>query len=317
MCDLPITLDAPPIDHGIAQLHRDLHRANLRFGPYFWLSDSWFTPDETYGIAIPFYLAHPRLRRIERSQMLDVEGGTRESFLQILRHETGHAVDNAYALHKRPEYKKLFGNYSQKYPETYRPRRHSKDFVTHLDMWYAQSHPAEDFAETFAVWLNPKSTWRQRYAHWPALKKLQLIDKMMREIANARPIIKSREVYKPLRKLRMTLSEHYDEKRKFYLRTHPRLAARELKRIFSDGAASAPAADFLGSRRAHLRDTVSRWTGESVLTIDAALVDIEIAVRRLHLHLHRPADEAEQEIAVALAVETLKYLSGPRHRIVV
>ena len=26
----------------------------------------------------------------------------------------------------------------------------------HLDPWYAQSHPDEDFAETFAVWLTPE-----------------------------------------------------------------------------------------------------------------------------------------------------------------
>ena len=28
---------------------------------------------------------------------------------------------------------------------------------------YAASHPEEDFAETFAVWLTPRSNWRQSF----------------------------------------------------------------------------------------------------------------------------------------------------------
>ena len=109
-----------------------------------------------------------------RSQMLEVEGGTHDWCMRILRHEAGHALDNAYRLHRRTRYRELFGSYHEPYPDSYRPKPYTKRFVIHLDMWYAQAHPAEDFAETFAVWLNPDSHWRQQYANWPALRKLQV-----------------------------------------------------------------------------------------------------------------------------------------------
>jgi hypothetical protein len=192
-------------------------------------------------------------------------------------------------------------------------------------MWYAQAHPAEDFAETFAVWLNPNSNWRRTYSSWPALKKLELVDSILREIASSKPIITTREPYKPLQSLRVTLREHYDHKRRLYLRDYPRLAPRDLRRIFSDvdGNASTKLAHcrradrFIESLRPHLRETISRWTGESALTIDAALVDIQIAARGLHLHLHRPAEEAEEELLTMLATATIKFLKSPQHRVVV
>ena len=71
-------------------------------GPHAWLSDEWFSPDNTPGIAIPFYLAHPRLMRLERRQILEVEGGTASECLRILRHETGHVVQHAYRLSPPP-----------------------------------------------------------------------------------------------------------------------------------------------------------------------------------------------------------------------
>jgi hypothetical protein len=135
--------------------------AVLVFRPHFWLSDEWFCPDGEPGIAMPFYLAHPRLARLEMAQMREVEGGTREWCLRILRHETGHAIENAYRLRRRPRRRELFGRTSQPYPDSYSPRPYSKSFVRHLDAWYAQSHPDEDFAETFAVWLTPDSDWRR------------------------------------------------------------------------------------------------------------------------------------------------------------
>ena len=112
------------------------------------------------GVAIPFYLAHPRLEQLERAQMLEVEGGTPDWCMKILRHEAGHAIDNAYKLRQRRRRQQVFGPSYMQYPKYYTPKPYSKSFVLHLDSWYAQSHPDEDFAETFAVWLNPDSDWR-------------------------------------------------------------------------------------------------------------------------------------------------------------
>ena len=155
--------------------------------PHAWLSSEWFSPSNTPGIAFPFYLAHPRLMRLERKMIIDVEGGTRAECMRILRHEAGHVVQHSYALHRRRRWQRLFGRSSKRYPRYYRPNPASRNFVQHLRLWYAQSHPDEDFAETFAVWLTPRSNWRKRYEGWPALKKLQYVDELMAEIAGRNP----------------------------------------------------------------------------------------------------------------------------------
>ena len=102
MCDLPVRIEGTPLADRIEQLGSELAARGLRFRPHFWLSDEWFTPDGVPGVAIPFYLAHPRLMRLERKQMLEVEGGTEAWCMKILRHEAGHAIDNAYRL-RRPQ----------------------------------------------------------------------------------------------------------------------------------------------------------------------------------------------------------------------
>ncbi len=173
MCDLDLRIEGTELEERIEALYGELRTRGLRFRPHLWLSDDWFTPDGVPGIAIPFYLAHPRLAQLELTQMLEVEGGNPEWCMRILRHETGHAIENAYLLRRRRRRQQVFGKTSEPYPDYYTPKPYSKSFVLHLDSWYAQSHPDEDFAETFAVWLNPSSMWRDRYASWPALRKLE------------------------------------------------------------------------------------------------------------------------------------------------
>ena len=186
ICDLRVRIEGPPWSGGSSGSTRSWTR-QIRFRPHCWLSDEWFSPDGVPGIAIPFYLAHPRLARLERKQMLEVEGGTEEWCMRILRHEAGHAIDTAYRLHRRRNWRETFGKYSQPIPSTTIPGRTASSYVLHLDQWYAQSHPAEDFAETFAVWLKPRSGWRTQYRGWPALKKLEYVDKVMRGLASKKP----------------------------------------------------------------------------------------------------------------------------------
>ena len=160
ICDLKLSIRGTPLEKRIEQLNAELAHRGLKFRPHCWLSDDWFSPDGIPGIAIPFYLAHPRLIRLERKQLLEVEGGTHDWCMKILRHEAGHAIDNAYRLRRKKRYRELFGPASQPYPQYYNPKPFSKSYVLHLDMWYAQSHPVEYFAETFAIWLKPRSRWR-------------------------------------------------------------------------------------------------------------------------------------------------------------
>ena len=160
ICDLGITIGGSQLKRYIVELHNELNTCGIRLRIHFWLSDEWFTPDGVHGVAIPFYLAHPLLARLEMNQLLEVEGGTKAWCMRILRHEAGHAIDHAYQLQRKRHRQKLFGKSSMEYPEHYTPKPYSKSFAIHLDPWYAQSHPDEDFAETFAVWLTPHSMWR-------------------------------------------------------------------------------------------------------------------------------------------------------------
>lgn len=155
MCDLGVTLEESGLEPRLDQLRAELAGHGLEFRPHFWLSEEWFCPDGVPGIAIPFYLAHPRLARLEEKQTLEVEGGTPQWCLRILRHEAGHAIENAFRLRQRRRRQALFGHSSVAYPKFYLPRPYSRNYVVHLDGYYAQSHPDEDFAETFAVWLTP------------------------------------------------------------------------------------------------------------------------------------------------------------------
>ena len=199
----------------------------------------------TPGIAIPFYLAHPRLMKLEKKMMLDVEGGTWSECMAILRHEAGHAVQHAYQLQRRRRWQQLFGPSSKRYPRYYRPNPASRRYVQHLRLWYAQSHPDEDFAETFAVWLRPRSNWRTRYAGWPALKKLEYVDELMDEIAGKRPLITTRERVDPLHELSETLGEPLPKKAGVLrLRATEDLRPRSLPAVFRRSTASPGATGF-------------------------------------------------------------------------
>jgi hypothetical protein len=319
LCDLGLTLEGSTVEPLVNALLGELEQKGLTFRPHAWLSNEWFTPDHVPGIAIPFYLAHPRLIELERSQMLEVEGGTRDWCMRILRHEAGHAIDNAFVLNRRTGYRRLFGDYGAPYPDSYRPKPYSKQFVVHLDMWYAQAHPAEDFAETFAVWLNPRSHWPQHYEKWPAIKKLHYVDALMNRIGPLKPTVRSRRRTHPLHTLKMTLGDHYAAKRAHYCRDHPRFYDRDLRRLFSDDpqfARNRSAAAFLESIRAEARMMISRWTGESQYTIDRTIADMIDRVTIMNLRLAKPAGGAKVDVMMMLAVQTMNFLNDGRHRVV-
>ena len=208
-CDLGLLLDRSPLQRHVEQLYAELERRGITFRPHCWLGEEWFSPDGVPGFALPFYLAHPRLRQLERHMTSEVEGGNRNWFNRILRHEAGHAIDNAYRLRRRRQWRETFGPASLPYPDSYRPRPGSRRYVQHLGSWYAQSHPSEDFAETFAVWLKPASRWRTQYHDWPALAKLEYVDELMREIGSRPPPVRTRAHVDSLAQDSRTLREHY------------------------------------------------------------------------------------------------------------
>jgi hypothetical protein len=318
LSDLELHLSGSAMEPLIEQVRREVQERGLRFRPHFWLSDDWFCPDGIPGVAIPFFLAHPRLARLEQNQMLEVEGGTPEWALRILRHEVGHALENAFDLRRLHVRRQLFGPTSQKYPKYYTPKPYSKSYVLHLDSWYAQSHPDEDFAETFAVWLTPGSDWATRYAGWKALQKLECVDALMRELVGKRPKRTNRRRVDDVSTLRKTLREHYTERQRHYGVKEPDLYDRDLKRLFSSApehAQNPPAARFLQRLRKEARRLVQRWTGEYQYTIDQVLGDMIARCRELDLRLAGSEEQARQEFLLLLTVQTMNYLHSGRHRL--
>jgi Putative zinc-binding metallo-peptidase len=319
VCQLGIGIEGSALEPRLAELDQDLKSRGLTaFHLHYWLSDEWFTPDGVPGIAIPFYLAHPRLERLERAQMLEVEGGTPEWCMRILRHEAGHAIDNAYRLRLRRRRQQVFGPSYKAYPEYYTPRPYSKSFVLHLDSWYAQSHPDEDFAETFAVWLNPQSDWRVRYAEWPALKKLEYMETLMHELANKPMLVHTRRKVDPIQSIRKTLRAHYERKRRHYGLLHPDFYDRDLRRLFSDRsehAGNMKAARFIARVRKDVRRMVASWTGEYQYTIDQVIEAMTRRANELNLRLTAPEERAKLDFLVLLTVQTMNYLHSGRHRV--
>jgi hypothetical protein len=207
----------PPIetagfDEFIEQLHDELKNKNLnhlKIETYF--GDEWFCPSGTTAIAIPFWLADDRLKTIELKIMGFVEGGSDDEFMRLLRHEAGHCVDHAYRLSRRDDWREIFGNPNLKYdPDSVQTISFHPDYVANLPGGYAQTHPEEDFAETFAVWLDPDSGWRQRYRKFPvALEKLEFVDDLMSEIGFERPKRVSKAKICNARRMRRSLASYY------------------------------------------------------------------------------------------------------------
>jgi hypothetical protein len=316
--ELDLHIEGTELAARIDELYRELEARTLVFRPHFWLSDEWFTPDGIAGVAIPFYLAHPRLAKLELAQMLEVEGGDPASCMRILRHEAGHAIDNAFHLRRRRVRRALFGSSSEPYPESYTPKPYSKNFVLHLDSWYAQSHPDEDFAETFAVWLTPDAEWRQRYHDWPAVKKLKYMDDLMKSVAGKTPALTSGGTLDPLPSLKKTLRQHYRRKRRHYGIDYPSFYDRDLRRLFSDApefAQNITAAQFLTRIRKPIRKLVSDWTGIYQYTIDQVFMDMIERCRQLNLRLAVTEDQARLEFPVLLTVQAMNYLHEGGHRV--
>ena len=317
-CDLGLRLRSTWLERPREQLYEELARRNLRLKPHLWLSEEWACPDGIPGFSVPFYLAHPRLMRLERNQMLEVEGGNLPWAMKLMRHEAGHAFQNAYRFHRRKKFREIFGSSAKPYPNSYQPSPISKNYVLNLYAWYAQSHPAEDFAETFAVWLKPKKKWRRRYADWPALAKLEYVDELMTEIASLPPAVRSRKQPERLSQIKRTLREYYEERKKTYGTGYPDFYDKDLLRLFSaddKDKGCQRASVFLRRNRKAIRAQISRWTGEYAFTLDQVFTHMIGRCSELGLRVVAPEDQVKMDFVILLTMRTMQYLHTSRERI--
>jgi hypothetical protein len=272
-CDLKLKIERR-LQSRVRRLYRELEQRHIDFKPHVWLAEEWFSPDGVPGIAVPFYLAHPRLERLERRMMRHVEGGNTESAMRILRHEAGHAIDTAYRLRRRKRWRQIFGPASLPYPDTYKARPGSRRYVQHLGEWYAQAHPCEDFAETFAVWLKPKSSWRRTYAQWPAFHKLEFVDELLSSVRGKRPPVRSREVVEPLSDNTRTLADHYRRKLARHNAYRRTVTDHLLERVFAaekQRAGARRASTFLRAHETRLVKIAMRALGAERYSVEQIL----------------------------------------------
>ena len=291
--ELGLTLPGSPVERFVEQLYRELDAKGLaKFRPACYLTDEWGCPSGEPIIGIPFYLAHTALAQLEK-ETHDLEDA--REIMMYLRHEAGHAFTYAYKLHNTPEWKQMFGPFRRPYRDHYRPAPFSRDYVRHLPGWYAQKHPDEDFAETFAVWLTPRSNWRKRYRGWGALEKLRYLNRLARKLRKTDPVRRRGQSDLTVDEMETTVAEFY--RRDGHQHRHQEVAVAELgvselapdtdlRDIFPVSKrrkTALPAHDFLHQHRKPVIDKVAQWTGAQRPLIKTLMDTIEKRAGELDL----------------------------------
>lgn len=259
--ELGLRLEGSPVEGYVRQLYKELeHRGLIKFRPVCYLTDEWGCPDQQPVLGIPFYLADPKLRTLEKA--VDALESERQ-IMMYMRHEAGHVFNYAYRLYTTPEWRRLFGPFFRSYRDDYRPVPFSKKFVRHIEGWYAQKHPDEDFAETFAVWLTPRSPWRRQYKGWPAIQKLRYVERVARALADVEPIVKTGEVDITPEDIAVTVEQFYEQAAQERQARIDIALDAHLGQIFlaRRRRESRPAADIVSRYKPELVEKITYWTG--------------------------------------------------------
>lgn len=304
--ELGLQIEGSPLEPFIERLYRELARKQLKFRPEFYLTDAWGCPDGVPVIGIPFYLADKRLARIEEEQTGEIED--EQMLMMLLRHEAGHALNYAYRLYQDEEWAEVFGPFSRPYRDSFRPDPFSRQFVRHIvhhqyGRTYAQKHPDEDFAETFAVWLTPRSGWRRRYRNWPAIRKLQYVDRLLKGIRSETPKRTWGQLCTPVDKMDMVLAEHYGQRAERYRAAAQGYVDDKLREIFPPvrGRALSQAGDLLRRNQEELLTRVMRWSGLENGEVRTLLDKLQDRAEALGLEYRRQQKAAKLMDLTALA----------------
>jgi len=315
--ELGLKLEGSPIEKYVVRLYREIERKGLRhFRPACYLTDEWGCPSGEPVVGIPFYLADPKLAALERG-MNDLED--EREIMMYLRHEAGHAFNYAYELYKGDEWRTLFGPFRRAYKEHYRPVPFSRRYVRHIAGWYAQKHPDEDFAETFAVWLTPRSAWRARYRGWPALQKLRYVDRQARRLADQPPLRPMGATDVTVEEMDVTVEQFYQEHTPDEAHAIADLALdADLADILVKPAPRRrrgirPAAPWLAEHRKPIVDKVTYWTGVRRPLVKALVESLEARVQALGLAVETDRESTQLVEMTAYATTlAMNYLTRGR-----
>lgn len=304
---LGLKIEGTQVEPLVRQLYTELTDKGLSFLPPCHVGDEWFVPVGIPSIFVPFFLVHDRLRKLERTLMLEVEGDSAEWFMRLMRHEAAHAYAYAYQLPRRRTWQRVFGRTSaDETPQFYRPRPYSHSYVVHLDDWYAQSHPDEDFAETFAVWLTPGLDWRTRFKGWKALQKLEYVDELMKSLAGKPATHQPEYRVADFDFLSVKLKTYYARKRKLYEDSYPDFYDNDLRDLFPgapEGVVALRASAYLRQRRRPLMDAVCSSTNEKKYRVNTLLSRLIARCDQLGLTLD--PHEGRQDLRVSAYITTL------------
>jgi hypothetical protein len=302
---LGLRLEGSPVERYVQMLYGELARKGLRrFRPPCYLTDEWGCPDREPIIGIPFYLADPKLARLEKA-IDDVED--EREIRMYLRHEAGHAFNYAYRLYEAPEWRELFGPFNRPYRERYRPIPFDRNFVRHMEGWYAQKHPDEDFAETFAVWLTPGSKWRARYRGWPAMRKLRYVDRVAHRVGDQEPLVRLASTDITVEEMDMTVEEFFRQNAPARATVDVALET-DLPDLFvrprRPGPNVRPAAAWIEEHGADLVNKIEYWTGVRRAVVRSLIESIQEAAGRLKLYV-RTGDEPRTLVELTAYATTL------------
>ncbi len=267
--ELKLSIQKSWVTPYLVRLQNELKNKGIRFKPHFWLSDEWFCPDGITGFALPFYIVNKKLLKLARQEIFVVEGADERVIMKYLRHECAHALDNAFHLRKRKRRQKLFGISSKRYPESYKPKITQNKFVKHIDPAYAQAHPEEDWAETFAVWLDPKSDWRKKYKIGKVREKLDYMEEVMQSIKNKKQICKNNDKIDSYKEIKITLGEFFEKRRRGH-GIHKKIYAQKLNKIFN-GFNRKSASTYLKNNRKSISKELLKLPNTNSYQVDMIL----------------------------------------------
>lgn len=313
--DLPLDKEAVPFPKAIDRLFFKLKRRGIHWRPKIWASEEWFSPDGRAGFAFPFTLLDPKLVALEKRFIGFSEGSTEREFEKLIDHECAHALDNAFLTRKHPLRKEFFGDSELPYPKSYLPLPYSKNFVRHLPGNYAQAHPEEDWAETFAIWLSPKREWRARYANWPALKKLQACDLIMRELRGKAPRRVGRGEPLHFKNDDRTLKEYFLWRKKELGLNKRNFYARKAREIFTSCHGKQKALDIIAQNEVKLKKSIIKTTGVRSYEAGHMMKELKYECARKDYGLSKNKRESYKLVEQALISSAQSYINSGGRRI--
>ncbi|WP_127714051.1 putative zinc-binding metallopeptidase [Halobacteriovorax sp. HLS] len=314
LCSLNLDFSDSVVEKAIEIVRSELDLKGIKIELHFWISDEWFCPDGITGIAIPFYLLSKELIELEKQYIGYAEGEDLNWCLKLIRHEVAHALDNAYGLRELTKRAELFGRVQTPYPKEYTRRPYSKRYVINLEENYAQSHPEEDWAETFAVWLDPNSNWKKKYAKWPAIMKLEYVDSVMRKL-NPRELITCEDTLDEISTLSITVEKYLERKLKSKNKYKKQLFGRNLNRIFKPGSHNN-ASSFLSKREKEICSKVAKTTNQYHYIVKDVFKELKQECKAKSLTLKKPSSQTKKEIEALLYRKTISYIKQGQHKVI-